>query len=133
MKIKNIQLTILFFTLISCATTIKKSESFEQEFFENPQVIYRLKKEMKNDKIKIFDNNFLPKDQINFKQEDLEITFTDNISTSDFIIKQYTINADLAFIVFWRSEGNKTLWFYLNKGKNTKKWQVLDVLEKTKM
>lgn len=130
---KNIQLILVFLTLISCANTVKNNISFEQAFFQNPQIINKLKNVAKKDKIKIYSNSLISEKKLNFKQENTGIIISNEISDSNFIIKQYTINKDLAFIVLWENDSNKTLWFYLNKGKNTKKWQVLDILEKTKM
>ncbi|MBW3522138.1 hypothetical protein [Chryseobacterium sp. NKUCC03_KSP] len=130
---KNIQLILVFLTLISCANTVKNNSSFEQAFFQNPQIVNKLKNVAKKDKIKIYSNSLISEKKLNFKHENTEIIISNEISDSNFIIKQYTINKDLAFIVFWENDSNKTLWFYLNKGKNTKKWQVLDILEKTKM
>jgi len=134
MMINKIKILVFSFLLVSCKSfKIDNNTSFVEQFFNDPTVVYNFKKNSVGNEINISDSkNLITKKTLAFNRDDVTI----NILTgkNDFInytLQQYTVNEDLAFIVFWKNNENKALWFFLNKGKKTGKWYLLDVLEKT--
>lgn len=132
--INKIKILVFSLLLVSCKSfKIDNNTSFVEQFFNDPAVIYNFKKNSVGNEINISDSkNLITKKTLAFNRDDVTI----NILTgkNDFInytLQQYTVNEDLAFIVFWKNNENKALWFFLNKGKKTGKWYLLDVLEKT--
>ncbi|MDW9380159.1 hypothetical protein [Chryseobacterium sp. JV558] len=109
--------------------------SFRDQFFNNPSVIYNLKKITSGNQINILDSKKLVSDKpLSFKNNVEDPTINIAIDKNDFInynIQECIVNEDLAFVVLWEYGKNRALWFFLNKGKKTKKWYLIEVLEKT--
>lgn len=124
--------------ILSCQTVKVKSDdtnSFTNQFFQNPSVIYNLKKYATGNQINILDSKkVITEKPIVFQNTNETPTINIVIEKNDFInynIQQYTVNKDLAFVVIWEYGKNRAFWFFLNKGKKTQKWQLIEALERT--
>ena len=135
MKDKLITLLIITSVMISSCKSVKNPnvKDFTSQFFENPTVIYNLKKYTLGNEINILDSkNLISAKSLTFNNDDLKINI---VHTKDHVVnyslQQYTINKDLAFVVVWEYGKNRALWFLLNKGKTSGKWHLVDALERT--
>lgn len=130
-------LIIVYFIITSCKSFSLTSSnySFNNQFFNNPAVIYNLKKYVNSNQINILDSKrIVTKRPVVFKSHDNEFVINIVVDKNDSVnynIQQYTVNEDLAFVVIWEYGKNRALWFFLNKGKKTKKWYLLEALERT--
>lgn len=129
-------LIIVYFIITSCKSFSLTSSnySFNNQFFNNPAVIYNLKKYVNSNQINILDSKrIVTKKPVVFKSINNEVVINIVVDKNDSInynIQQYTVNEDLAFVVIWEYGKNRALWFFLNKGKKTKKWYLLEALER---
>lgn len=132
-----ILLLIVYFIITSCKSfsLTPSNYSFNNQFFNNPAVIYNLKKYVNSNQINILDSKrIITKSPMIFKSTDNESVINIVIDKNDSInynIQQYTVNEDLAFVVIWEYGKNRALWFLLNKGKKTKKWYLIETFERT--
>lgn len=132
-----ILLIIVYFIITSCKSfsLTHSNYSFNNQFFNNPAVIYNLKKYVNSNQINILDSKrIITKSPMVFKSTDNELVINIVVDKNDSInynIQQYTVNEDLAFVVIWEYGKNRALWFLLNKGKKTKKWYLIETLERT--
>jgi hypothetical protein len=133
MKANTFLLLLSLISFTACKSLEANKNSFNNEFFNNTTVIYHLKNNKVDNEINILDSEKLITNRpIIFKKDSVNINIVNNKTDFiDFDVRQYTINKDLAFIVLWKFGKNEALWFLFNKGKQSKKWYLVDTLKRT--
>lgn len=130
----NIMLNKILFafgivSFLSCASVHNEKNTFNNYLLNDRYLIHDLKKSLNgNDKIIIYDskNNLKLKDS----KYNTCLNYTDQIELSNYILIQYTLNKDLAYVAFLKNGENKVFCFLYNRGKNTGKWLLIEKFEK---
>jgi uncharacterized membrane protein len=124
-------LFIISLFILSCASNKTEKNDFNDYILHESLVIHTLKENMSNNEVNIFDK----KNNLNLNGKPLNVNNTVIKATTenkfaDYILVEYILNKDLAFIAFLKKGQNKVYCFLFNKGKYKGKWLLVEKFER---
>ncbi|MDW9380160.1 hypothetical protein [Chryseobacterium sp. JV558] len=117
---------------ISCATNNNRNE-FNNYLLSDKLTIHFLEQYANNNKVNISD----PKDfiknrkEISYTIDNTKVSIVSKNELADFILVEYVLNKDLAFLAFLKKGENKVICFLFNKGKHKGQWMLIEKFEKS--
>ncbi|MCY1461507.1 hypothetical protein D9M71_791710 [compost metagenome] len=130
--LKKIILIVCSICAMSCATNNNRNE-FNNYLLTDKLTIHFLEQYANDNKVNISDpKDFIKnKKEISYTIDNTKVSIVSKNELADFILVEYVLNKDLAFLAFLKKGENKVICFLFNKGKYKGQWMLIEKFEKS--